>query len=198
MRRRSFMALLGGAVGLPLPGLAQRHPNPLIGFLGVGSSGGFAAEVAAFKQGLADNGWVVGQNASIEYRWAEGHVDRLPDLAVEFVAANAAVIVTSGGAIAARAARDATAVIPIVFETGIDPVEAGLVRSFARPGGNLTGISIATGELNPKRLELLSQLVPDASAIGMLINPRNSKAWSDHIAAVMQGWLKLKGSSWLC
>ena len=173
MRRREFAKLVAATVSWPMVASAQK-PMPVIGYLGVGSPIGFAAELTAFKQGLKNSGWTVGQNVAIEYRWAEGRFDRLADLTGELVAANVAVIVTSGGTAAARAAKDATTIIPIVFETGIDPVEAGLVASFARPGGNLTGITIATGELNPKRLDLLSELVPDARVIAILANPNNA------------------------
>lgn len=153
---------------------AQQRALPVIGFLGIGSEKGFAPQVAAFDRGLRDTSWVLGQNVTIVTRWAEGRFDRLPGLAGELVASGVNVIAASGGARAARAAKEATAMIPIVFEVGVDPVEAGLVASFARPGGNLTGITIATGELNPKRLDLLSELVPGARTVALLVNPNNA------------------------
>jgi len=174
VRRRRFIAALAALIGSPLALRAQQRAMPVIGFLGVGSEKGFAPQVAAFDRGLKDTGWVPEQNVTIEYRWAEGHFDWLPDLAGELAASGVSVIATSGGALPARAAKAATTTIPIVFEVGIDPVEAGLVASFAHPGGNLTGITIATGELNPKRLDLLSELVPEARVIAMLVNPNSN------------------------
>jgi putative ABC transport system substrate-binding protein len=176
MQRRSFILLVSGTVASGLAANAQQKAMPEIGFLGIGSSSGFATEINAFRQGLTDSGWTIGRNVAIEYRWAEGHVDRLPGLASDLIKRNVAVIVTSGGTPAARAAKNATATIPIVFEIGIDPVEAGLVQSFAHPGGNLTGITIATGELNPKRIDLLTDLVPNARVIAMLVNSKNAPA----------------------
>ena len=176
MRRRRFIALLGGAaVSGPLPASAQQA-TPVIGFLGIASPGPFAPVVAAFHQGLSETGYVDGKDVAIEYRWAEGRIDRLPTLAADLVGLKVDVIVTSGGNDAALAAKAATSTIPIVFETGVDPVKAGLVTSFARPGGKLTGVCILTAELNPKRFELLSELVPEAKIIALLVNPSNSNA----------------------
>jgi putative ABC transport system substrate-binding protein len=132
--------------------------------------------LAAFHQGLSETGYVEGQNVAIEYRSAEGRDDRLPALAADLVGREVDVIATSGGTASARAAKNATSTIPIVFETGVDPVETGLVVSFARPGGNLTGITILTAELNPKRFELISELVPQAGVIALLVNPNNRSA----------------------
>lgn len=140
MHRRNFLALSAGTVLWPFASSAEQKLMPVIGFLGVGSPGGFAVDVAGFQQGLKDSGWMIGQNVAVEYRWAEGHFDHLPNLAGELVERKVSVIATSGGALAAHAAKNATDTIPIVFETGIDPVEAGLVQSFAHPGGNLTGV----------------------------------------------------------
>jgi putative ABC transport system substrate-binding protein len=132
--------------------------------------------VAAFQQGLKDTGYVEGQDVAVEYRWAEGYSDRLPALAADLVGRKVDVIAAVGGLAAAFAAKSATSTIPIVFIIGSDPVEIGLVVNFARPGGNLTGVSIMTGELMPKRLELLFELVPDAKVIGLLVNPDNPGA----------------------
>jgi len=145
---------------------------PVVGFLGVASQP-TEASMAAFRQGLSETGLIEGQNVAIEYRLAEGHNDRLPALAGDLVDRKVDVIVTSGGTLSALAARNATSTIPIVFSTG-DPVERGLVASLARPGGNLTGVSIMLTELMPKRLELLSELVPQARVIALLVNPNNS------------------------
>jgi putative ABC transport system substrate-binding protein len=171
MRRRELMLLLGGAaVAWPLAARAQQKAMPVIGYLSLASPGSNAAIVAAFRHGLRDTGYVEGQNVTIEYRWAEGRHDRLPALAVDLVGHKLDVIMTSGGTAPAQAAKNATSTIPIVF-TGGDPVAADLVASLARPGGNLTGMTFMTTELLPKQIELLSELVPQARAIAMLVNP---------------------------
>ena len=149
---------------------------PVIGILSTGSPGPSAPYVAAFRQGLSETGYVEGQNVAIEYRWAEGHYDRLPALAAELVGRKVDVIVSTGGAPTALAAKSATSTIPIVFRIGADAVELGLVASLARPGGNLTGVSLLIDELTPKRLELLSELVPQAGVIALLVNPNNANA----------------------
>ncbi|HEY8872724.1 MAG TPA: ABC transporter substrate-binding protein [Stellaceae bacterium] len=181
MKRREFMLLLGGAMGAARTARAQQEVMPpivapprhvIIGYLGGTAPGPYAAYVAAFRQGLSDTGYVEGPNLAIEFRWAEGHYDRLPALAADLVGRQVDVIVTSGGAPSALAAKRATATSPIVFTSG-DPVAEGLVASLARPGGNLTGVSVFTGELMPKRFQLLSELVPRARVIALLVNPKN-------------------------
>src|SRR6266566_465583 len=174
MRRRELMPLLGGAMTAARALRAQQKAVPVIGFLSLSSPGPVAVNVAAFRQGLTEIGYVDGQNVTIEYRWAEGRYDRLPALAADLVGRMVEVIATMGGTSAALAAKNATSTIPIVFETGADPVETHLVASFARPGGNLTGVTIFTTELNAKRLELLSELVPRAGMIALLVNPNNT------------------------
>ena len=174
MKRRDFIILLAGAMGGWASALgAQQKTMPVIGFLGSTSRG--APFVAAFLEGLAETGYVEGQNAAIEYRWAEGRYDRLPALAAELVKRRVDVIVTQGGIPATRAEKSATSTIPIVFAVGTDPVGDGLVASLARPGGNLTGVTFMMTELMPKRLELLSELVPQAKVIALLVNPNNSQ-----------------------
>ena len=172
MRRRELMLLLAGAMTAARALRAQQKAMPVIGYLSTGSPDASAPLVAAFRQGLNETGYVEGQNVAIEYRWADGHYDRLPALAADLVGRKVDVIVAAGPP-SASAAKSATSTIPIVFITGDDPVERGLVASLARPGGNLTGISALTIELMAKRLELLSELVPQAGVIALLVNPNN-------------------------
>ncbi len=170
MKRRAFLSALGGAVlAWPLAARAQQKAMPAIGVLSGRSPGEIDMALAALRQGLGDTGFVEGQNLTIEYRYAEGHYDRFPALAADLVARKVAVIAAVGGPQAARAAKDASSTIPIVFQGG-DPVEYGLVASLARPGGNITGV-IFPMELNAKRLDLLTELVPRARVIALLINP---------------------------
>jgi putative ABC transport system substrate-binding protein len=150
---------------------AQQKAMPVIGFLGSPTPGSATALVAAFLQGLEEMGYIGGQNIAIEYRWAEGRFEKLPALAADHVGHKVDVI--ADAVTSARAAKDATPTIPVVFISGGDPVERGLVASFARPGGNLTGIAMMVTELAPKRFELLSELVPQASVIALLVNPSN-------------------------
>jgi putative tryptophan/tyrosine transport system substrate-binding protein len=175
MRRRELMLTLGTAMTTARALRAQQKAMPLIGFLNIGSPGPNAPFVAAFHRGLSDTGYVAGQNVAIEYRWAEGSYDRLPGLAADLVGHKVDVILT-GGTPGIQAAKAATATIPIVFLGGGDPVTAGLIASLARPGGNLTGVSFMSTELMPKRLELLSELVPKAGVIALLVNQNNPAA----------------------
>jgi putative tryptophan/tyrosine transport system substrate-binding protein len=169
MNRRELLLLLGGAMTAARSLHAQQKAMPVIGYLASGSPGSSAPSVTGFRQGLSEIGYVEGKGVAIEYRWAEGSYDRLPAMAANLVDLKVDVIVASGGT-APLAAKNATSAIPIVFAGG-DPVAGGLVASFARPGGNLTGFSLMVGELMPKRLELLSDLVPQATSIALLVNP---------------------------
>src|SRR6516165_2546910 len=176
MRRRELLLLVGGAVTAPHALRAQQKAMPVIGVLSSATPSN-AANVAAFLQGLAETGYVEGQNVAIEYRWAEGRYDQLLALAAELVKRRVDVIVTRGLP-PTRAAKIATSTIPIVFTVGTDPVGDGLVASLARPGGNLTGVTFMMIRLNPKRLELLSELVLQADMIALLVNPSNENAES--------------------
>lgn len=172
MRRRDFLRYLAGGMTLwPFALWAQRKAMPVIGFLSARSAGASASLVAAFRRGLSDTGYVEGQNVKIEYRWAEGRYDRLPALAADLVDRKVDLIATSGGPPSAQAAKNATATIPITFVLGTDPIKLGLVASLARPGGNLTGVSMLMTKLSAKRLELLSELVPQPRVIALLANP---------------------------
>jgi putative ABC transport system substrate-binding protein len=177
MRRRELILALGGAIASARTLRAQQKAMPVIGFLGAGSPGpsAYAPQAAAFRQGLSDTGYVEGQNVEIEYRWAEGRYDRLPALAADLVGRKVDVIAALGGTSPALAAKSATSTIPIVFSVG-DPVKRGLVASLARPGGNLTGVSSL--DLTPKRVEMLSELVPGAKVVALLVNPSNAIAES--------------------
>ena len=175
MRRRDFLTLVGGATALPIAARAQKSGTPVIGFLGTGSPGALQEPLAAFHRGLGEMGYIEGQNIKIEYRFAEGQYNRLPALAAELVQHQVTAIVTTGGSRAALAAKAATNKIPIIFSAGDDPVEAGVVSSLNRPSGNVTGATFITAGLEPKRLELLHELLPNVGVIALLVNPSTVK-----------------------
>ncbi len=189
MNRREFIAFFGGAAAWPVIAHAQQATMPLIGFLSGLSQVSTAHLVAAFREGLKGTGFVEGQNVAIEYRWAEGHYDRLPALAADLVRHQPAVLVAMGGPNAGRAAKAATATIPIVFATG-DAVREGLAQSLNKPGGNATGVASAQFEVESKRLGLLRDLVPKAQSIAVLLNP-TSEAFDTQLHDIQEAASKV-------
>jgi putative tryptophan/tyrosine transport system substrate-binding protein len=173
VRRREFIAGLGGAAAWPLAGRGQQHTLPVIGILGSTTARGLANRLPAFTQGLKEAGFVEGQNVAIEFRWADDQLHRLPELAADLVRARVSLIVTFPTNVPARAAKSVTTTIPIVFFMGADPVQLGVVASLNRPGGNITGVSALGIDLVQKRLQLLHELVPNAKVFGILLNPDN-------------------------
>jgi len=171
VRRRKFIALIGGAGAWPLAARGQQSAVPVVGFMSSRSPEDSAHLVAAFRRGLAEGGFVEGQNVATEFRWANGDYDRLPAMAADLVNQQVAVIVAAGGEPAALAAKVATKTIPIVVGLGADPEKLGLVASLNRPGGNVTGVTLMTALMEPKRLGLLRDLVPGAALIGVILNP---------------------------
>ncbi|HLX14716.1 MAG TPA: ABC transporter substrate-binding protein [Bradyrhizobium sp.] len=180
MKRREFITGFGAVTSssflIPIAALAQQSVTPVVGYLSSRSPDESAAVVSAFRQGLGETGYVVGRNVAVEYRWAEGHYDRLPALAAELVGMRVAAILAAGGPPSALAAKKATSKIPIIFSAADDPVGIGLVESLSRPGGNVTGMSVFNSTLIAKRLDLLHQLVPSASTVAYLANPANPSA----------------------
>jgi putative ABC transport system substrate-binding protein len=182
--RRHFIYLIGAVIAVwPLSTRAQQPATPVIGFLNNLSPGAIAHPVAAFREGLKEAGYIEGRNLMIEYRWAEGHNDRLTELATDLVRRQVAVIVATGGGASALAAKAATTTIPIVFSSATDPVELGLVASLNRPGGSTTGVHVMTNALETKRLGLLHEMVPSAATIAVLVNPDTPGADSQLTAA---------------
>jgi putative ABC transport system substrate-binding protein len=178
MRRRELISLLGGAVAWPLAARSQQPAMPVVGYLTAGTPEVSANAVTAFRKGLSETGFVEGRNVTIEYRWAQNELARLPDLVADLVRRRVAVIATPGSVPAAVGAKAATAIIPIVFSTAGDPVRLGIVASFSRPGGNVTGVASMNHELLAKRLELLVEAVPKAMRIAVLVNPNSAFAES--------------------
>jgi putative ABC transport system substrate-binding protein len=176
MRRRDVITLLGGTAVWTLPARAQQPAMPVVGYLGLESPGRFATRVNAFREGLAEAGYVEGRNVTVEYRWADGQYDRLPKLAADLASQKVAVVVAPGGAPVALAAKSATTTIPIVFEMGGDPIALGVVDSLSRPGGNLTGVSSLSVEVSRKRLEFMHELLPGAAVFAIVVNPTSPTA----------------------
>jgi putative tryptophan/tyrosine transport system substrate-binding protein len=187
MKRREFIAALGGAAVWPVVARGQQPAMPVVGYLQTGKSGSNPHFLTAFQQGLREAGYVQGRNVAVEFRWAEDQYDRLPALAADLVARRVSVIF-AGSLVASLAAKEATDAIPVVFSIGADPVKSGLVASFNRPGGNVTGVAALIESLGPKRLELLHELLPEAPIISMLVNSSNptAEAQAQEIQAAAQ------------
>jgi putative tryptophan/tyrosine transport system substrate-binding protein len=184
MRRREFITLLGGIVaGSPLCACVQQPATPVIGFISSNSGTEFAGLLTAFRKGLNEHGYVEGQNVAFEFRWTEGQYHRLPELAADLVRHRVAVIAATAGIPSALAAKAATETVPILFVIGADPVQAGLVNSLARPGQNATGVSVFTTGLAQKRLDLLHQIIPTATTIAQLVNPKKYGPGGDQMEA---------------
>ena len=181
MNRRGFIGLVGGVAVAPLAARAQQLAMPVIGFFNFGALGHLAPFAAAFRNGLSEIGYVEGRNVAIEYRWAEGHLDRLPALAAELVQRRVNVI--AAGPLADEAAKAATTIIPIVFMSGADPVRRGLVPSLNHPGGNLTGVTMFAADLEAKRIGLLHEFIPQATTIAVLVDATNPNGVSDTASA---------------
>jgi putative ABC transport system substrate-binding protein len=175
MRRREFITLLAGATAWPRAAMAQQPAMPVVGYLGARNAAGDASYIEAFRQGLGESGFILGQNVAIEFRWADGQYNRLPAFAAELVRRRVNVLVTAGGA-AAPVAKAATSTIPIVFSTGSDPVNVGLVQSLTHPSGNLTGVTTLSRELGAKRLGLLRDVVSGDATLALMIDPREADA----------------------
>jgi putative tryptophan/tyrosine transport system substrate-binding protein len=173
MRRREFIAGVGGAAAWPLAARAQQARTPVVAYVSARSAATDGSMLTVFRKGLNDTGYVAGRNLAIEYRFADNHYDRLPVLMEDLVRRKVDVIVTAGGVVTANAAKAATAIIPIVFSVGGDPIRLGLISSLNRPGGNITGVNTFQGTMGPKQLELVRDLVPTASAIAILVPPGN-------------------------
>jgi putative ABC transport system substrate-binding protein len=193
MNRRKFITLLGGAAAAwPLTSRAQRPAVPVVGFLGTESLDLYAERLRAFHQGLREMGFVEGRNVAFEYRWAEGEYGRFPTLLADLVSRKVSVIAAVGGTPPALAAKAATATIPIVFVTAGDPIAAGLVSSLSRPGGNITGATSLAVELGQKQLEVLTELVPAATIIALLVNPANPSN-ADTLSRELQAAARIRG-----
>jgi ABC-type uncharacterized transport system substrate-binding protein len=176
LKQLAFIALLSAALAWPLSASAQDPAVPVIGFLNSASPDPGSQLLDAFRLGLRDGGYVEGRNIAIEYRWADGQFHRLPELAADLVRRGVALIAATGGSVSAQAAKTVTSTLPILFIAGFDPIADGLVTSLSRPGGNLTGTSVYTSELMPKRLQLLGEMVPHAATIALLVNPTGTVA----------------------
>jgi putative ABC transport system substrate-binding protein len=179
MRRRDFITLLGSAAAWPIAARAQQAAVPVVGWINAAAAAEWVDKTGGFQQGLGELGFVEGRNVVVEYRWAEGHLDRMPVMAAELVGRKVAVLMVGGAITGVQGAMAATQTIPIVFTTGADPVAAGVVASLNRPGRNVTGFTLLTNQLLPKRAELLHEVLPAATKIALLVNRNNQVGWRE-------------------